>query len=195
MSALGELGSADEITKHSMCAALATAPRSVMTEAASALKRLFPPGMWSDGLDSLDLDLVGTLALLGWLSSPSPTIKSIVLAAPLCHRGSCLGRLRPGPDTRNTLEEATLPSSKLSKCPQTPPNAPRPVLMHPCILSLQSLRLQSDVFVDRFCLPPHASLSLRESLLIRTMEGNNRTLVQTDRPPPPSPLSPRLFLC
>jgi len=64
-SALGELGSADEITKHSMCAALSASSKSVVTEAAAALGRLFPPGKWSDGLDSLDLDLVGTLALLG----------------------------------------------------------------------------------------------------------------------------------
>jgi HEAT repeat protein len=64
-SALGELGSADEITKHSMCAALSASSKSVVTEAAAALQRLFPPGKWSDGLDSLDLDLVGTLALLG----------------------------------------------------------------------------------------------------------------------------------
>ena len=64
-SALGELGSADEVTKHSMCAALSASSKSVVTEAAAALGRLFPPGKWSDGLDSLDLDLVGTLALLG----------------------------------------------------------------------------------------------------------------------------------
>ena len=61
---LGELKCTSETTKHALCAAVASGPPSLASEAAAALERLFPPGGWSDGVESLDAELIGTLSLL-----------------------------------------------------------------------------------------------------------------------------------
>lgn len=85
--ALAELQSRDETTKHSLCSAIASAPLSVSAEAASVLERLlFPTDRWSDGLDGIDLELLGTLSLL-CESGLGPDARSWTCSRSLEHLG------------------------------------------------------------------------------------------------------------